>query len=442
MIITIDGPAGTGKSTVAKLLAKKLDYVYFDTGAMYRAVTYLAIKKNLNVKKKSDIIRLLRLFSFDIVTDSHGNKKYFVNKEEVTSKIRNINVSNKVSEVAAIPMIRRALVPLQRRFAKNKNVIFEGRDMGSVVFPYAQLKIYLVASPDVCAERRLKELKEKFPDDKFSLKEVEGEMKKRDEIDSKRKVSPLVCPKDAYSIDTSSLTVAEVIEKILTVLQKKQETIFYRKMKFFYRFILFVAFLFFKIFYRLKVYGRENFVKGKAILAANHCSYYDPPIVAVSSPEEIYFLARKKLFKVPLLGKAIKALNSLPVSRKPSDKDTFKKIEVILNRGKKILLFPEGERTHTGEIQKLLGGVGLMVYRNNCIVIPTYIEGTFKIWNRKKKVPKIFGKVICVFGRPIDPSIIKNMDKNEAIEKISDEIKASLLRLQKWCKKGCVGPLP
>lgn len=216
MIITIDGPIATGKSTLAKKLAREIGYIYFDTGAMYRSLTYAIIKQKININDAVALSQFLDKFRFDVKIKL-GERFYFVDNEDVTLKIRDKEVTSKVSEVSAISAVREKLVTLQRELAIGVNAVFEGRDMGTVVFPNAQLKIFLTGSPEVRAQRRFEELRIKFPNDTLNLtpEMVLQEINARDEYDTKREHSPLKKADDAYVIDTSTLTVDEIILKIL-----------------------------------------------------------------------------------------------------------------------------------------------------------------------------------------------------------------------------------
>ncbi len=216
MIITIDGPAGTGKSTVAKHLAQRLNFAFFDTGAMYRAVTYTLLKEQIPFHDTEKIEHLLSHFEFRIVTHLM-EKRYFVGSEEVTQQIREGAITRHVSEVAALPCVRASLSTLQQRFAAVTDAVFEGRDLGSVVFPDANLKIFLTASSEVRAERRFRELLFKHPSEAENLtkQQVLEDLLRRDLIDSTRAVAPLIQPEDAHVIDTSFMTIEEVVEAIL-----------------------------------------------------------------------------------------------------------------------------------------------------------------------------------------------------------------------------------
>jgi cytidylate kinase len=221
MIITIDGPAGTGKSTVAKLLAKKLGFVFFDTGAMYRAVTYQLLKEGIDFSDADNVKKLLDDFDFRIETHA-GEKLYFIGNIDVSEEIRKQNVTKHVSEISALQCVRESLVDLQRRFARQTNSVFEGRDLGSIVFPDAFLKIYLTASADVRAERRFREFVLNHPSDAENMtkQQVYDDLLRRDAIDSSRKHSPLVVPDNASVIDTSDLSIEEVIQKIFLIYQE------------------------------------------------------------------------------------------------------------------------------------------------------------------------------------------------------------------------------
>lgn len=214
MIITIDGPIATGKSTIAKKLAETLGFIFFDTGAMYRAVTYAVLKRGGNFQDPLYLKKILEEFNFDIKI-YHGEKKYFLDDEDISLIIRSPEVTAKVSEISALRAVRDKLVFLQREVAEGVNAVFEGRDMGSVVFPEAEIKIFLTASSEVRAKRRYEELIAKFPGLKTSLEKTLEEINKRDFYDMHRDISPLVQAKDAFVIDTSSLSTEDIISAIL-----------------------------------------------------------------------------------------------------------------------------------------------------------------------------------------------------------------------------------
>ncbi len=211
IIIAIDGPAASGKSSVAKHLAEKLGFTYVDTGAMYRAITYLALRKNI-VDDVDAVIDMVKNIGIELKFEN-GETRVFVNGEEVTEHIRTPEVNAKVSEISRIPEVREQLVKIQRKMGESGNLVAEGRDTTTVVFPNADLKIYLTAELDERATRRHLEYKAKGSN--VSFEDVKENLQKRDRIDSSRKVSPLSKAEDAYELDTTDLTIDEEIENII-----------------------------------------------------------------------------------------------------------------------------------------------------------------------------------------------------------------------------------
>ncbi|MFQ9999030.1 MAG: (d)CMP kinase [Anaerococcus obesiensis] len=209
-IIALDGPSGSGKSTIANILAKKLKISYLNTGSMYRAVTLFFLENNIKKSDKIDI-DLLRKINIDIKGD-----KVFLNEKDVSEKIRNKELTENVSWVSSIFLVRKYLVDMQRKISQNKSIILDGRDIGTVVFPNAKYKFFLVASSEVRAKRRY----EQNEIDK-SLEEIQKDIEKRDYLDSHREISPLKKAEDAIEIDSSNLTIDETIEEIINKMDKE-----------------------------------------------------------------------------------------------------------------------------------------------------------------------------------------------------------------------------
>ena len=221
MIIAIDGPAGSGKSTIAKLIAEDLGLVYLDTGAMYRLVTLKALNDGIlgNLDK---IIKMLDNLNIDIKENG-----FYLDEIDVSEEIRKPIVSENVSDIAAIREVREKMVDLQRKFSESKNVILDGRDIGTVVFPNADVKIFLVADAKERANRRYKELVAKG--ENVRIEEIYENILKRDEIDSTRKESPLKKADNAIEVDTTSKNIEEVKNEILNIVRKKINNIEVKK---------------------------------------------------------------------------------------------------------------------------------------------------------------------------------------------------------------------
>lgn len=216
VVIAIDGPAGAGKSTVAKHLAQMLNYVYVDTGAMYRAITFLVLRNNVQ-DNIDEIIKVAEDVDIKLQFED-GITKVFINGEEVTDNIRTPEVNSKVSDVSKIPEVRKQMVKIQRSLGNDTNLIAEGRDTTTVVFPDATIKVFLTASLEERVKRRYKELLEKGM--QITIDEVRENIIQRDKIDSSRKVSPLKKADDAVEIDSTNMTIPDEIHKILDMIEK------------------------------------------------------------------------------------------------------------------------------------------------------------------------------------------------------------------------------
>ncbi|EKK20170.1 Cytidylate kinase [Fructilactobacillus florum 8D] len=216
--VAIDGPASAGKSTVAKIVAHKFNYIYVDTGAMYRALTLAALDQRLELTNEDQLIELLRQITISFQPASAG-QRVFINETEVTDEIRSEIVTNNVSTVAALPAIRRALVARQQELALAGGIVMDGRDIGTTVLPRADLKIFLVASVAQRAKWRYLENQQKGIT--TSLKTLQAEIAERDYKDSHRATSPLRKAPDAIEIDTTSLTIEQVCEQITRLMIQK-----------------------------------------------------------------------------------------------------------------------------------------------------------------------------------------------------------------------------
>lgn len=210
--IAIDGPASSGKSTVAKIIAKDLGYTYLDTGAMYRSATYLALTNSVEVTDQNRIVDLLAQYPIRFGRDDDGQQLVFVGEKDITLPIRDNQVTNNVSAVASLPLVREELVRLQQEIAQAGGIVMDGRDIGTVVLPQAELKIFLIASVEERAMRRFKENTERgIETDLETLKE---EIAARDYKDSNRTVSPLKAADDAITFDTTGVSIEGVVKFI------------------------------------------------------------------------------------------------------------------------------------------------------------------------------------------------------------------------------------
>ncbi len=445
MIITIDGPSGSGKSTLAKKIAKRLQFDYLDTGAHYRSITYWIACKG----------GTLETFLYEII-DVEGEKRYFVNGEDVSRVIRTAEVAKHVSEISKRKEVRDALTAWQREYAKSRNVILDGRDVGSVVFPYATCKFFLSASSKVRAKRRYQELKLKKLIDpkKVTVEEIEKELIERDRIDSTREIAPLVKPEGAIEIDTSSLSI-QGVERAMWKVLKKIRLYPYRRWKkrlfgegfarahSFYLFAKMVTHFFLDIFYSFQFYGKENIPKGKGIVAPNHASFFDPPVAAAVFEEELFYMAQDYLFRIPLLGFCITRLGALSTRGDVGDRGMLEEVVKILEEERKVMIFPEGERSFDNKLLPFKRGVASLSISTDTPVIPVYIDGCYPAWKRGQWFPKPWGKFTVIVGTPIEPKDFCSIDGKKGSQKaLLEELKKRLEAIRIWFESGRQGPIP
>lgn len=219
-IVAVDGTAGSGKGSITKVVAEKLNLVTIDTGAMYRSVTLAMLEENVGVEELDKIAEILKDIKIEFVEDGE-NKKIFLNGKDVTLKIRSKEVNEFVSPVSTIKIVREHLADMQRKMAKSIDVIMEGRDIGTNVFPNADVKIYLDATPEERAMRRFKQNQENGIDIPFE--EILKNVKERDYIDSHREIAPLTKAPDAIYIDSTGMTIEEEAEEVIKVIKEKQK---------------------------------------------------------------------------------------------------------------------------------------------------------------------------------------------------------------------------
>ena len=219
MQVAIDGPASSGKSTISKLIAKENHFVYLDTGAMYRVVTLAVLRNKISIDDHEAIEKLVQTIEIGFSMQD-GKQSVYMNGEDVTDEIRSVEVTKNVSAVSAIKEVRTRLVHLQQEIAENHSIIMDGRDIGTVVLPQAEIKIFLVASVEERAKRRFIENQEKGIE--MSYEELVEDIRRRDYIDSTRKESPLKKAEDAIEIDTTTMTIEDVVKTVTALIQKNQ----------------------------------------------------------------------------------------------------------------------------------------------------------------------------------------------------------------------------
>lgn len=424
--IALDGPSGAGKSTIAKAVAKRLEYVYVDTGALYRSIALYLIQNGVDLNSETDIKSAFKEIRLNLEYID-GSQRVMLCGNDVSDKIRTPEISMGASKVSAVPCVREFLFELQQNIAKENNIIMDGRDIGTVVLPNADVKIYLTASAEERAGRRFKELREKG--DKSTYEEVLADIKQRDYNDMHREIAPLKKADDAVEVDTTSFNLEESIDAIYNTIvselkkkinsfddndknkedkTKKSSSRELPKINpvdrssrlshfrmFWYSILRPIVLLIYHIFYNLKFIGTENIPKdGSYIFASNHRSFADPVLISLPTRVPFSFMAKEELFKQNIFFTwLIKAFGAFPVTRGKGDSSAIDMSLERLNKGFNLVIFPEGTRSKDGRVGKGKTGVALIAAIAQVPVIPVGIVFDGKLKFRKKVVVK-FGKAI------------------------------------------------
>ncbi len=420
-IVAIDGPAGTGKGTVTKILSKKFNLVNIDTGATYRCVTLDMINKGIKIDELDKIIELLKEIKIDLKIEN-GKQLVFLNGKNVTKEIRSKEVSELVSQVSSIKEVRLSMVDLQRKMAEGKNVIMEGRDIGTYVFPAADVKIYLDADLEERAKRRFKQNKENGID--MSYVDILENIKKRDENDKKKEIGALKVARDAEVIDSTSMCINGVVREISAIIKKKQKDLKMQEKiykmrketgwkKFVRKLVKVVLNAVYRIAFRVKISG-EVPNEGAYILCCNHINYLDAAAIVLFNKRKVNFVAKEDLFTHGILMWLGHLFDAIPIKRDMQDIEAMKRCLKVLKNGELLGIFPEGTRKGMEKNMKAKNGAAFMAIKSNVKVIPIGIHGTFKP----------FSKVYVNYGEPIDLSEYKGQKEklDEATEKIMEAI--------------------
>lgn len=406
-IVAIDGPAGSGKGTVTSKVAKKFGLLYLDTGATYRCVTLKLLKEKVDLKDTEKIKEVLKSIKIEFKDD-----KTFLDGEDVTRAIREKDVTEHVSPVSHIPEVRLAMVDLQRKIAEKQNSILEGRDIGTNVFPNANVKFYLDASVEERAKRRIKQNKEKGID--IPEEEVIKNIAERDKLDKSSKIGPLVQAEDAIYIDSSKMSINAVVRKISKIVNKKLND--YKMIQNGYVMTKETGFKKFRrgcvkhflsglyhIGFRVKKIGTENLNTDEGlIVCANHLNTLDAAGITLLNKQYIRFICKDDLYRFKSLAHLGHLFNVIPVKRNSSDLASVRLCLKALKNKEILGIFPEGTRKGMEKHADVKNGAVFLAYKAHVKIVPVGISGSFKP----------FSKVTFNYGDPIDVSQFKTDDPN------------------------------
>lgn len=433
-VVAIDGVAGSGKGTLTKLLAEKFNLVSIDTGAMYRCITLECINKNVTYNDLDEIKNILENIKIELKNEN-GRQIVLLNGQDVTKQIRTVEVDAQVAKFAAIKEVRDKVTPMQRKMGENNDIIMEGRDIGTVVFPNADVKIYMDADLEERARRRFEQNKSKNIE--CTYEEVLEDMRKRDDTDRNKEMGALKIADDAIIVDSTHLTEKEVVKKITKIIKKEKklqelEPKIYAerpentRKKVVRKIVKVFLSSLYRIFYRIEITGQENKDKageqGGYIICANHLNYLDAAAIVLLSKERIRFIAKHDLGRIGILRWLEHLFDIIPIKRNTQDMEGMKRCLKALKNNEILAIFPEGTRKGMEKNVKAKNGAAFMAIRTGKPVVPVGISGTFKI----------FSKVKINFGEPIDMTKykIKGQEK-ECQEAATKEIMDNIIMLTK-----------
>jgi cytidylate kinase len=358
---------------------------------MYRAVAWKAREKGVSLEDEGALVALLERSRIE-----PGPDGVTVDGIPVEAAIRTAKAGEDASRVALHPGLRRKLVGLQRSFARPPGLVMEGRDIGTVVFPDADLKIYVTASPEARAERRFQELRSKG--EGADRAAIEAQIRERDRRDTERATSPLAQAPDAILLDTTHVGAEEQVDLASRWADLARRPV--RSPSLVYAFGSGFARFFARWFLDFELCGLDRIPrKGPLIVACNHISFWDPPLVGAHLPREMHFVAKAELFHNPLFGALIRSYNSIPIQRGAKARSGLRGAEEVLAAGGAVLIFPEGTRNKSGELLAPRAGVGRLAAATRTPVAPACITGSNQI--RRSMRRKV--KIRVTFGSPVMP---------------------------------------
>ena len=375
--VAIDGPAGSGKSSVARAVARELGLTHVDTGAMYRALTWVAMGEGLGLEDGAGLAARLRRLALDF-----EGGEVVVDGRSPGAAIRTPEVDERVSAVAALPQVRAAMQERQRAFGwRGGGVVMEGRDIGSVVLPLARCKIFLTASVEERARRRAHQVGR--GDSAEVLSGVAAELRERDHLDSSRRHSPLRHMPDAHLVDSTTLDRDQTVRRILDLARDGRPAPDPAQPRFWmghYRFFHDKVRWLVQSLTRVEVHGaaHQDELVGGAVYACNHISGWDPPVIGAMIDRQVAFLAKQELFRWPL-GPLIRWVGTVPIVRGRYDARAFEITRDHLRAGRNVAIFPEGTRKRPGHPGPVKRGLGILVESVGAPWLPCLLRGTLSL---------------------------------------------------------------
>ncbi|MGD2251746.1 MAG: (d)CMP kinase [Anaerolineales bacterium] len=455
-MIAIDGPAASGKSTLAQRLAAELDYLYFDTGVMYRAVTLAVVNQAISPDDEAAVTRVAHEISIDVRPPSKNDGRPYdvlLDAEDVTWEIRSPEVDNHVSQVSTYLGVRKAMTQRQREIGLRGQVVMVGRDIGTVVLPEADLKIYLDASIEERAKRRY--LESKMLGEESTYEEVLRSMKARDRTDSTRELAPLLPARDAVVLDTTDLSVEQVLHRARKLIAEKSGSdpseqagsqasavqTEARRMRvtrpgvsWWAKLFRLVARPVFRLLYRLlsrvEMEGMERIpTEGSYLVVSNHVSILEAPMVISFWPHSLEVAGAAAVLERPFQGRLMRAYGAMPIYRGTADRAVLDNIVANLRSGLPVFLNPEGGRSHVPGMQKAKAGAAYVVGKTSVPVVPVGVigsEAVHKVLSLKRRP-----RLRMVVGDPIQlpPVPWRSPERKAVLEQNTERLMRAIAEL-------------
>jgi cytidylate kinase len=434
LVVAIDGPASSGKSSVGAAAALEVGYRFCDTGLLYRAITWLAVRRGLGEDDAAGLVRLVD--EVELVPDATGRLAHVsVDGVDATAEVHGPDVDARVSDISRVPELRAALLARQRDLVGDGAIVMAGRDIGTVVLPDADLKIFLDASAEERARRRAME--RGFAPDGPEAAEILAALRTRDEIDTTRAVAPLRPAPDAHHIRTDGngfqqtvdLVVAEIRQAEVESLSAKRpitwgsanaagparpsprprriiRTPIEGNVNLFLRFATLVGRIVARALTRVRVEGDFSKIprEGALLLASNHASNADPIVLGAFLTSMLgrrqNWLGKRELFDWPIVGWGAQNLGIHPIDRSIADVEAFRTAMRILDEGHVLTVFPEGTRSPDGALQEGKDGAAVLALRTAALIVPVGITGSDRFWPKGRALPRPGGKIVIRIGEP------------------------------------------
>jgi cytidylate kinase len=428
LVVALDGPGSSGKSTVGAAAALELGYRFCDTGLLYRAVTWLAVRRAVPASDAAALVALVR--DIELADDDAGRlARVVVGGEDVTAEVRGEDVDALVSAVSSVPALRAALLGRQRTIAVEGRIIMAGRDIGTVVLPDADLKIFIDASAEERARRRAEE-RGIDPTGPEGLAILDA-LRRRDELDSTRAVAPLRAAPDARHVVTDGNRLEDTVAAVVAIVREAEDRAtasgtrsespsgraprpaasapprpLERHLTPLITLTALGARILARAFTRIRFEGAIDEIprEGPVIFAANHISNADAVIIGgwliPRLGRRLHWMAKKEMFSWPIIGWMAAHGGMHPVDRSTADIDALRLARRILDEGHPLFVFPEGTRSLDGRLQEAKDGVAVLALRTGAAIVPIGIAGSDRVWPKGRLLPRPGGRVTVTVGRP------------------------------------------